>query len=107
MPYSKYRNRKVTIDGIEFDSIAESRRYLELSLMIKAGAISDLKTHVLFPILVNGIKVCGYEADFVYIENGKRVVEDVKSAITRTDTYMLKKKLMKAANNIEIVEIMS
>ena len=46
-----------------------------------------------------------YIADFVYTENGKTVVEDVKSPATRTDVYKLKKKLMLYKFGIEIREV--
>lgn len=102
---SKYGNRKVVLDGIEFDSKKESRRYVELRMRLRAGEITDLKYHEVFELNVEGAKVCKYEADFTYIENGQLVVEDVKSKATRKlPTYRLKKKLMKAIHNIEIKE---
>lgn len=57
------------------------------------------------PIRVNGVIVCRYWADFTYLENGVRVVEDVKSKITRMQpVYRLKKKLVAAAFGVEIRE---
>ncbi len=51
-------------------------------------------------------KICAYLADFTYNRNGKEIVEDVKSEMTRKlPVYKLKKKLMKAILNIEIQEI--
>lgn len=44
-----------------------------------------------------------YIADFVYTENGKEVVEDVKGL--RTDTYKLKRKMMLYFHNIKIREV--
>jgi hypothetical protein len=104
--FSKFGNHKVSQDGIVFDSRAELRRYDELCLLIRSGNISHLRVHVPFQIVVNGQNICKYIADFVYNENGKQVVEDVKSTATKTDVYMLKKKLMKAAMGVEIVEVM-
>jgi len=40
---SKYYSRKVTKDGVTFDSVKEYRRFCELSLLERAGAIADLK----------------------------------------------------------------
>jgi hypothetical protein len=61
---------------------------------------------VRFPIRVNGVVVCRYVADFVYIENGAQIVEDVKSAHTKTlAVYRLKKKLMAAVYGCEITEV--
>jgi hypothetical protein len=103
---SKFRNRKVTVDGETFDSAKEHRRWGELQLLQRAGQITDLRRQVPFAIEVNGHKVCKYIADAVYLENGAQVVEDVKSEITRKDpAYRLKNKLMRAVHNIEIREV--
>lgn len=40
---NKYHNRKVTVNGITFDSQKEADRYLELMLLLKAGEIDRLK----------------------------------------------------------------
>jgi len=48
-------------------------------------------------------KICNYIADFVYTdENGNEVVEDVKGRATAI--YRMKKKLMVACHDVEIVE---
>ena len=39
---SKYRNKKITINGITFDSIKESKRYQELKLLERANEITEL-----------------------------------------------------------------
>lgn len=47
--------------------------------------------------------ICDYKADFVYTDHmGRFVVEDVKGYATKD--YRLKKRLMVAAHNVEIVE---
>lgn len=110
---SKYRNKKVTIDGITFDSIKEGKRYQELKLLEKANEITELKLQVPFILLdsyvLNGKKRQGikYIADFVYIDikTGKYVVEDVKSSATKTQVYKLKKKLFEQKYGIEIREV--
>ena len=48
---NKYRNKKCVLDGIEFDSKKEMRRYSELKLLERAGEISDLKIQVPFLLL--------------------------------------------------------
>lgn len=96
---SKYRAKKTTVDGITFDSKAESRRYTDLRLLEKAGIISDLELQPLFR-LQDGFtdgkgtrhRSIDYVADFRYIEDGRTVVEDVKGM--RTPVYKLKKKLL-------------
>ena len=101
----KFRNRKTTVDGVVYDSAKEARRGSELALLERAGQISGLERQVRIPIIVNGVKVCSYVADFQYVQNGRTVVEDVKSEHTRKlPLYRLKNKLLKAANGIEIVE---
>lgn len=106
---SKYRNCKTIVDGITFDSKAEARRYGELKLLLKAGAITDLIPQAPFelvPSVVLGNRkrpAIKYKADFVYTENGHKVVEDVKGM--KTAVYSLKKHLMKHVHGIEIREI--
>lgn len=94
---SKYHARKTVIDGITFDSRREADRYLVLKSMEKDGLIENLRRQVRYE-LVPAFDVDGkhyrpvfYVADFVYVEDGKEIVEDVKGM--RTDTYKLKSKL--------------
>ncbi len=100
---NKYRNKKTVVDGIKFDSQREASRYGALKIMQAAKVISDLRLQVPYVITVNGLKICEYVADFVYIDKGREVVEDVKGM--KTPTYNLKKKLMKAVHGIEIQEV--
>lgn len=94
----KYCNKKVTIDNHEFDSLAEARRYEQLCLMEKAGAISDLRIQPRYELQRGftdsaGVKqrAITYVADFAYNEGDLCVVEDVKGSITKE--YAIKKKL--------------
>lgn len=94
---NKYRNKKVIIDGKEFDSIQESKRYKELKLLLKAGKISNLELQPRF-LLQESFRKNGktfrkieYIADFQYIENEKTIVEDVKGMLT--DVFKIKHKL--------------
>jgi len=90
---------------LRFDSAAEARRNGELCLLLRAGAIADLRRQVAYPCAVNGVLVCRYVADFVYVTDGQTVVEDTKSAATRKlPVYRLKKKLVKALYGVDIVE---
>lgn len=94
---SKYRNVKTEVDGYIFDSKKEARRYGELKLLATAGEIRNLELQPSFDCIVNGAKVCTYKADFAYFADNARVIEDVKSAITRKHpVYRLKKKLVEA-----------
>ena len=99
---SKYGAKKTVVDGITFDSQAEATRYGVLKIVQASGLITDLRLQVPYQITVIGKKVCRYVADFVYSENGKEVVEDVKGM--RTPVYNLKKKLMEAVFGVVIFE---
>lgn len=105
---SKYRARKTTVDGITFDSRKEADRYLVLKGMEEDGSIEDLRRQVRYE-LVPAFDVGGkhyrpvfYVADFVYVEDGKTVVEDVKGM--RTDVYRLKSKLFARRYGVNIKE---
>lgn len=102
----KYRNEPVEEDGHRFDSKAERARYRELKLMRAAGEISYLELQPDYPLIVNGVKIGTYIADFCYETDHGTVVEDVKSPATRTPVFRIKKKLVKALYGIEIVEVM-
>jgi hypothetical protein len=97
---SKYRAKRTVIDGITFASRGEALRYQDLRYMEKAGRIKDLQLQVAYPMSVNGYKLCTYVADFVYLEDGKKIVEDFKGV--RTPIFRLKAKMMKALLGIEL-----
>ena len=114
----KYRNNKVTLDGHTFDSSKEAMRYQELMWLVRCGEIRNLelqKKYQLIPAIYasNGKvkqRAAHYIADFVYEERTKdgewrEVVEDVKSPITKTQVYKLKKKIMLWQYGIEIKEV--
>ena len=105
---NKYHSKKTVVDGIQFDSAKEAKRYIKLRNMQEAGEIDGLRLQVPFELLPSfeceGVKYRGmkYIADFVYYHNGVRVVEDVKGV--KTPEYKLKKKLMAYMNHINIKE---
>lgn len=105
---SKYHAKKTVVDGITFDSRKEADRYLVLKGMEEDGSIEDLRRQVRYE-LVPAFNVDGkhyrpvyYVADFVYVEDGKEVVEDVKGV--RTDVYRLKSKLFARRYGVSIRE---
>ena len=106
---SKYKNKKVTVGDLHFDSLKEARRYKELLEEQKTGALTDLETQVRFELIPkqDGERACFYVADFVYKDReGKTVVEDVKgSKRMLTDVYKIKKKLMLKVHGIKVKEI--
>lgn len=107
---AKYGNRKVIRDGIEFDSVKECQRYCELKLMQRAGLISDLQMQVSFELIPSQRiagkvveRACSYIADFVYQQDGQKVVEDTKGF--KTPEYIIKRKLMLWVHGLRIREI--
>lgn len=106
----KYHAEKTELDGIVFDSKKEAQRYAELKLLERSGAIHNLQRQVRYELIPAQKKdgktverACHYIADFVYTENGKTVVEDVKGF--RTKEYVLKRKLMLRVHGIEVREV--
>ena len=113
----KYRNKKVEVDGILFDSKKEANRYMELKLLEKAGEITDLKRQVRYELIPRQAgphkgeykpgkvieQSCYYVADFVYKEGENIVVEDTKGM--RTKDYVIKRKLMLHRYGIRIKEV--
>lgn len=106
----KYHAKKTELDGITFDSRKEAQRYAELKLLERSGAIHNLRRQVRYELIPAQKKdgktierACHYIADFVYEENGKTVVEDVKGF--RTKEYVLKRKLMLQVHGIEVREV--
>lgn len=101
---SKFGNCKTELDGFKFDSKREAARYSELKLLQLGRKISGLRRQVPYECVVNGMLVCKYIADFVYLdERGDTVVEDVKGY--RTEVYKLKRKLVRAVHGVEIIEV--
>ena len=122
---SKYGNRITYVDGIKFDSRKEAQYYIYLRELERKGQITDLRLQVKFEIIpavyedaVIHLKTkdktvrklaqsaTHYIADFVFVQDGKEVVVDVKSEATRRkDAYVLKKKMMRAYLGIKIEEV--
>jgi hypothetical protein len=112
---NKYKNIKVEVDGIKFDSQREAGHYLKLKMMQQGGLISELKMQVEYPLKCNEMIVNGeivklpyqikksWIADFTYIENGILKVIDVKGY--KTKSYKLAKILIKKLYNIDIIEV--
>ena len=107
---SKYRATKTVVDGITFDSKKEAKRYAELKLMERAGAIRDLQRQVRYELIPafdcdgKHYRSATYIADFVYtdVKTGKKIVEDVKGM--RTDVYKLKAKMFAHRYGVSILE---
>ncbi|MES2395060.1 MAG: DUF1064 domain-containing protein [Bacteroidota bacterium] len=93
---SKYKNKKVEIDGYKFDSIKEGNKYIELKNLKVGGIVKDFTVHPKFSIIEafekDGVKhrVRYYIADFdVYYADGMREIIDIKPYIKKTGKYFL------------------
>lgn len=121
----KYGNKKIQAGGQVFDSKKEYKRFCELSLLERAGEITNLQRQVPFLLIPEqrGPSVEKYQkgprkgqlkpgpvlerkvvyiADFVYQENGETVVEDTKGI--KTKEYIVKRKLLLYRYGIRIKE---
>lgn len=74
--------RYISHDGISHPSIKQGKRWEELLLLQKSGAIDRLRREVRYALMVNGTTVGHYVADHVYLENGQWIVEDCKGVKT-------------------------
>lgn len=126
---SKYNAKKTVVDGIEFDSAKEGRRYRELLALQAAGKISSLELQKRFELvppqyevyprygktgkrLKDGVrcleKALIYVADFAYTDckTGEPVVEDVKGykGGSAYQMFVVKRKLMLYMYGIQIKE---
>lgn len=98
---NKYRAKPTIVDGIRFASKAEARRYETLKMELAHGLIKNLELQPKYPIVINGLKVCTYIADFKYqMLNGRMIVEDVKGM--QTPIFKIKSRLLQAVYGIEI-----
>ena len=124
---NKYGNKKITYQGEVFDSKREAKRYQELKLLEKCGAIYGLRRQIKYTLIpvqrekstrvytkgrkkgqpIEGKvieKAVTYIADFVYSDSATAevVVEDTKGM--RTKDYIIKRKLMLYIHGIKIQE---
>lgn len=124
MKKTKYGNVKLVNAFGKFDSKREYERFLFLMQLEREGKISSLQRQVKYELLppiyseevVVGVRktkvkktlqqhATTYTADFVYVENGELVVEDVKiSPKMLPPEYVLKKKMLYYFHGIKIRE---
>lgn len=111
---NKFGAKKSVYKGIEFDSTVERQRYQYLEYMQQTGGISNLHRQWSFEIIPRVTKLVPkelktkvrydervvemaayYTCDFMYIENGKYIMEDVKNDYSQDiRDYPLRRKLM-------------
>ena len=79
---NKFNAKKQIYKGMKFDSKKELTRYLVLEQMQKNNYISELELHPMIPLIVNGIKIGKYTADFKYKNNnGEVIIEDFSNNV--------------------------
>ena len=86
----EYAQKGVEKEIAIYDSVKEYKRWQELQMLQRAGAISDLRRQVPYIIqpgfvyAEEKIQPIIYTADFEYTQNGNVVVEDVKGIDKKT-----------------------
>lgn len=109
----KYNAVRIEVDGHKFASKREASHYQELKLFERAGDIHGLKLQPKFWFMhqsgeylkirskgyPNGRRV-SYIADFEFVRNNKRVVQDVKGF--DTDVSRLKRSMMELFHGIQV-----
>lgn len=126
----KYNNKKIIVDGIKFDSKKEALRYKELKMLERAGIIHNLQRQVKYVLVPAQYErtdevytrgkdkgkpkkgrliecECAYYADFVYLQGGNTIVEDVKGYRDGQayNLFVIKRKLMLYVHGIIVKEI--
>lgn len=117
----KANSKKVTIDGIVFDSGHEGDVYRDqLRPLARSGAITQLQCHPKFTFIVNGVIVGTMKPDFVFVDSkglfgpaGMLLCWDAKGfrrskktgrMLPRVDReFGMKKRLLRALFALEIV----
>ena len=95
---NKFKAIKCSYDGIKFDSKKERDRYI----VLKADkSVKNLQVHKPYTLIDKSIwgREIKYLADFVYTKDNEEIVEDVKSKITITPLFRLKKRLFEERYN--------
>lgn len=95
---NKYKNIKITIDNIEFDSKKEASYYSELKLLKRANVIKDFELQPKFELIPaytkhgKKVRAITYIADFKVTHTDDSIeVIDVKGI--ETEVFKIKKKL--------------
>lgn len=121
----KYKNKKIEIDGIKFDSTKEGKRYLVLKQALDKGEIQDLKLQVKYELIpsikeeyIEHLKTkdrvktrtlqlpITYTCDFQYMKDGELIIEDVKASPKMLPKeFVLKEKLMFWKHKIRIKKV--
>ena len=100
MKYNKYRNKKVTVDGIKFDSQKEAWYYVALKSKKQNKEIKDFELQVKIELMPKfkyqgeTVRAITYYCDFlIYHNDGTKEYVDVKGV--QTDVFKIKWKMFK------------
>ena len=108
---NKFSAQRTTLNGVQFDSRREAKRWAELCLLEKAGEIADLRRQVPLelegrdgPLLTRTGRRMRLTVDFAYtdLRTGLTVYEDAKGMPTRD--YEVRRAVA-AAQGIEVIEV--
>ena len=92
---NKYNAKSQEYNGQKFDSKGEAAYAHELDWRIRAGEIKEYKRQVKIPLVVNGLLICNYYADFVVIDRHDAVqIHEYKGMVL--PLFQLKWKLLQA-----------
>lgn len=97
------RTKALCAQGHVHDSKAEAKRCNELHCALLVGEISDLEIQKPFLLIparkyrdTDNERKVDYVCDFAYTQDGRHIVEDIKSDWTKKDpVYILKRKMFK------------
>lgn len=92
---NKYKNKPTYVGKIRFASKAEAARFVQLKILERNKTIYDLRLQPRYPLVVNGVRICSYVADFEFKARGVDaiIVEDVKGK--EIQPFPLKARLFK------------
>jgi hypothetical protein len=102
---NKFHAKKVTIDGIEFDSKRESEYYLHFVDMANAGIVTKIECHPRYTLLESfrgndgkAERAITYRPDFrlTYTDGTIEVVEVKSKRTAKEPDYIMRRKLFKS-----------
>ena len=104
---NKFNAIKTLVDGITFDSRHEAEVYTNLRIQQSLGQITNLQTQVPLQVIVHGVHVFTYTADFRYVRDGKECWCDAKGYRKGTayQLFKLKQKVIAASMGINVEEV--
>lgn len=99
---NKFGARKTVVDGITFDSQAEANYYAALKVRERAGEIFTVEFQPRYALVINGILVASYRADFRFYDamEGRERVVDVKGFDTAVSK--IKRKMVRALYGVTV-----